>query len=220
MGLISSIEVRNSNKKDQDLPEGIIVENIHDIGLVENFFTKDECKKFIDLYDKAKQLNLTFNRQEGEKIPSTMKQDETYSPFGDCYVMERLFDPKLLNLFLSRFWKVYERYVSEYGDVMGGYGHQINALRVQETQIGGGYHIWHYESQHRYADRFATFMVYFNDVQEGGETEFLRQHLRFKPQAGNLIIWPAGYTHMHRGNPPISNKKIAMTGWTEWSKSD
>ena len=138
MGLISSIEERNSNQKDQDLPEGIIVENIHDIGLVENFFTKDECKKFIDLYDKAKQLNLTFNRQEGEKIPSTMKQDETYSPFGDCYVMERLFDPKLLNLFLSRFWKVYERYVSEYGDVMGGYGHQINALRVQETQIGGG----------------------------------------------------------------------------------
>ena len=47
---------------------------------------------------------------------------------------------------------------------------------------------------------------------DGGETEFIYQQKRFKAEKGTVLIWPAGYTHMHRGNPPLSNKYIA-TGW-------
>ena len=55
-----------------------------------------------------------------------------------------------------------------------------------------------------------------NDVEEGGELEFLHQNLRFKPRKGDFLIWPAHFTHMHRGNPPISNTKYIATGWYEW----
>ena len=44
-------------------------------------------------------------------------------------------------------------------------------------------------------------MVYLNDVTEGGETEFLYQKCRFKPKK-MWIVWPAQFTHVHRGNPP------------------
>ena len=55
-------------------------------------------------------------------------------------------------------------------------------------------------------------MVYLNDVEEGGETEFLYQQLKIKPSKGRVVIWPGSFTHLHRGNPPMSTKYIA-TGW-------
>ena len=30
-----------------------------------------------------------------------------------------------------------------------------------------------------------------------------------------MVIWPAYFTHLHRGNPPISNEKWIVTGWYE-----
>ena len=57
-----------------------------------------------------------------------------------------------------------------------------------------------------------AWMVYLNDVEEGGETEFLYQKRKVKPKKGTILIWPGGYTHLHRGNPPMSDKYIA-TGW-------
>ena len=60
-------------------------------------------------------------------------------------------------------------------------------------------------------------MLYLNTVEEGGETEFLYQSVRFKPVKNTLLIWPAGYTHTHRGNPPLSNEKYIVTGWVEWA---
>ena len=59
-------------------------------------------------------------------------------------------------------------------------------------------------------------MLYLNDVKEGGETEFLYQHKRYQPKEGTLLIFPAGFTHTHRGNPPISNDKYIVTGWLEF----
>ena len=55
-------------------------------------------------------------------------------------------------------------------------------------------------------------MVYMNDVDEGGETEFLYQQKKIKPKTGRVVIFPASFTHQHRGNPPMSNKYI-ITGW-------
>ena len=30
---------------------------------------------------------------------------------------------------------------------------------------------------------------------------------------GRLIIFPAGFTHTHRGNPPLGQEKIILTTW-------
>ena len=56
-------------------------------------------------------------------------------------------------------------------------------------------------------------MIYLNDVEEGGETEFLYQPKRIKAEKGKIVIFPADFMHTHRGNPPISNEKYVLTGW-------
>ena len=86
--------------------------------------------------------------------------------------------------------------------------------KLQYTPIGGGYHIWHFENDAMsVASRILTWTIYLNDVEEGGETEFLYQHKRVKAEKGNILIFPASFTHTHRGNPPISGDKYILTGW-------
>jgi hypothetical protein len=61
--------------------------------------------------------------------------------------------------------------------------------------------------------RAFVWSVYLNDVKEGGETEFLHFSKRVKPKKGRIVIWPAGFPYLHRGNPPISNEKYLLTSW-------
>ena len=58
-------------------------------------------------------------------------------------------------------------------------------------------------------------MYYLNDIEEGGETEFVYQdRLKIKPTTGTLLIWTAGFTHTHRALPIINYEpKYLITGW-------
>ena len=84
---------------------------------------------------------------------------------------------------------------------------------IQKTEPTQGYHSFHTENTtYDLYCRSMAWMTYLNNVKEGGETEFLYQKMKVKPKKGTTLIWPGGYTHMHRGNPPMEDKYIA-TGW-------
>ena len=108
-----------------------------------------------------------------------------------------------------------EKYVNEYEALMD-YRYQQVYLNVQRTKPGEGYHSFHFEKGSLGTNRrVAATMMYLNTVEEGGETEFLYQHKRFKPVAGQVLIWPAGFTHVHRGLPPLKGEKYIATSWLE-----
>jgi hypothetical protein len=57
-------------------------------------------------------------------------------------------------------------------------------------------------------------MIYLNDMPDGeAETEFFHQRRRIKPTAGTVVIWPAGFTHTHKGNTVLTQDKYILTGW-------
>ena len=86
--------------------------------------------------------------------------------------------------------------------------------KLQKTEIGGGFHTWHCEdSSLGVSNRILVWTIYLNDVEEGGETEFLYHAYREKAEKGKICIFPANYMATHRGNPPISNEKYIVTGW-------
>lgn len=87
--------------------------------------------------------------------------------------------------------------------------------KIQKTEVGGGFHRFHYENSFRYI-RWGVTSLYLNDVKDGGETEFIYQNMRIKPKRGNFIMFPAGHTHVHRGNPPLSNTKYITTSWIHY----
>ncbi len=63
------------------------------------------------------------------------------------------------------------------------------------------------------ANRALAFMWYLNDVEEGGETEFIAQNIKIKPKAGRLAIFPANWTHLHKGNAAMSNDKYIVNSF-------
>jgi hypothetical protein len=114
--------------------------------------------------------------------------------------------------------KAAKEYFEKYPFIHTAGSHAVVDFKIQKTRKGEGFTGWHYESgdlQHN--RRFLTFMFYLNDVRQGGETEFYYQNLKFKPSAGDLLIWPAGFTHMHKGHPPKKETKYIITTWAEYT---
>jgi hypothetical protein len=91
-------------------------------------------------------------------------------------------------------------------------------MKMQKTIPGAGYHVWHAEQGNGPSEstRGLVYSVYLNTLDEdgAGETEFLYQQLRIPPKENTLIIWPAAFTHAHRGNVVFgSTPKYIITGW-------
>ena len=65
--------------------------------------------------------------------------------------------------------------------------------------------------------RVFAFMTYLNDVKEGGSTYFSHYDLEIQPIKGLTLIWPAEWTHAHRGNILKAGKKYIITGWINFT---
>ena len=65
--------------------------------------------------------------------------------------------------------------------------------------------------------RIFVFMTYLNDVEEGGSTFFSHYDLEIKPKKGLTLIWPAEWTHAHKGNILKKGKKYIITGWINFA---
>ncbi|MCE9678722.1 2OG-Fe(II) oxygenase [Shewanella sp. AS1] len=89
----------------------------------------------------------------------------------------------------------------------------------------GGYPHWHSEQfpqlgHNEALHRVVLYMYYLNDVAEGGETEFFYQGRKVQPKKGTMVIAPAGFTHSHRGNMPVSNDKYIATSWVMFNRAE
>ena len=105
-----------------------------------------------------------------------------------------------------------------FGAIQGLGRHQLNPdVKIQKTTPSEGYHVWHCEhGDIQSSTRVILVMLYLNDVEEGGETEFLYQSRRIEPKMGRLVFCPAFFTHTHRGNPPLRGSKYMMNGWLQY----
>jgi len=105
-------------------------------------------------------------------------------------------------------------YIDEHPS-LGNHNLVSTAVKVQKTQPKGGFHIWHCEQKGiRDSLRQLVWTIYLNDIPEGeGETEFLEYGVRVKPKKGDVCIFPASWTHTHRGNPVYTVDKYIATGW-------
>lgn len=65
--------------------------------------------------------------------------------------------------------------------------------------------------------RVFGIILYLNDVEEGGETDFLDYQLSIKPEKGKLLIFPCNYLFRHQGNIPISDDKYIVTAFINFA---
>ena len=186
------------------------------VGVYNNAFTNEFCDSLIQHYEFCVESGIAEDRKKSENISKHVK-DDTQIYWSREPEISLSLTRDLYKEFNNIFWQCYKPYIDEYSSLKDAEAINIYNVKTQKTKIGQGYHIWHFESAARaYANRVLTFMLYLNDVEEGGETELLYQSRRIKPQKGTLTMFPASFTHTHRGNPPLSNDKYIVTGWVEF----
>lgn len=131
----------------------------------------------------------------------------------DLYNLQTFMDAHPLETFNTALWTHWQEYTNVYGHLKKVPMYSLHQ-KVQKTPTGGGYHVWHDEQTDLiHSTRCMVWMIYLNDDFDGGETEFLYQAKRVKPETGKLLLWPAGYTHAHRGGLVTAGTKYVITGW-------
>lgn len=194
------------------------VEHDNFIGVYDNAVSDEFCDRLIEYFEWVQKSNRTYGRMESEHI----KKDESCNlnptdPQSISFATPNI--AGFLGEFNDAFWNTcYADYLKRYGVLSDYAQHTIYTYKVQKTHPGGGYHVWHSEDGDRaHSGRLGVYILYLNDVDEGGETEFLYMHKRVSPKKGRLVIFPPNYPWAHRGNPPLSGVKYIMTGWLEFT---
>jgi len=174
------------------------------------------CDKLINYYEETSVGSYTQRRL------STIGQTDT-SAFLMKDLAPQTYSRDTISLYLDEFhntfWKIWhENYTKKYKFLDAIDPVTIYSYKVQKTLPSEGYHIWHSEATSiAVSQRIGAYTVYLNNVEEGGETEFLYQSIRVLPKKGDLCIFPSAWTHPHRGNPPLSGVKYILTGWIEFT---
>jgi hypothetical protein len=186
------------------------------IAIYRDVYPEGYCQHLISEFDRLVESGAGVNRQRGEGAPKHRKNDTQLGLNFGVHTAAEFNGTPATRVFFDGLQQCYDHYTEEFSSLKDGNIH-ATAMKMQRTNPGGGYHVWHAEQGNKeHAERVLVYMLYLNDLgeQDGGETEFLYQRLRFRPEANTMIIWPAAYTHTHRGNTVLGNQsKYIVTGW-------
>lgn len=213
----------------KELPSLINPDKTHEmvfnegIGVIENYASKEWCKILIDAFEMYSKQKLSKNILDDHFHIDAIGDGKTQFASGqlgrkDEQLYLEVADTTLAAHTNAIIGSAFEQYAREYQGVTNSADPVSSwTCKIQKTKAGGGYHIWHCEDgAFVYRDRVLTWMIYLNDipVENGGATDFLHQNCSFQPTTGTMVMWPATYTHMHRGAFLTGDTpKYIATGW-------
>lgn len=202
------------------------------IGIFPNAASEEYCEKVINRFEYIQATRPTergrvWTRQEFEQVNTIVKENDTYFVGADASdqlplekkdIVLMSQDAPLLLEFNEIIWKCYDEYIKKYGIMTALNSHKVSpTVRLQKYTPSQGYHVWHCDADSNIRSRrIIVITLYLNTVEDGGETEFLYQNVRVPPVTGTLVLFPGGWTHTHRGNPPLKGIKYILTSWLEY----
>jgi len=176
-----------------------------------NAYSKEYCDAVIQSFERMSSMNKTYFQN------GIHKNSDERIVFDWAAGGEQMFhnDFPLCIHFYEVLNKIYkELYLEKYEILKTFFQHTPKGMSVQKTLPHQGYHAWHTEvANNASSARVIAYTLYLNDVEEGGETEFLYQGVKIKPETGKLALFPTSFTHPHRGNPIYTGEKYIISGW-------
>jgi len=186
------------------------------IGIYGDVYPEGYCQHLISEFDRLESFGAGSNRIQSEEAKRHEKNDYQIGLSLRGHDAKDFDGKNVVPIFFDGLQKCYEEYVSMYSSLSNG-RIRGTVMKMQRTGPGGGYHVWHGEQGNGdQANRVLVYMLYLNTLEpeEAGETEFLYQQERYRPIENTMILWPAAYTHTHRGNTVFGNRsKYIVTGW-------
>ena len=186
------------------------------IRIYEEVYPEGYCNHLISEFERLVSSGAGSNRQIGEGAKKHSKDDMQLEFNIGSHTINMFEESPSQDVFFSGLQSCFERYLGEFSSLSEASIHGT-AMKMQRTSPGGGYHVWHGEQGNGvHANRVLVYSLYLNTLspEEAGETEYLYQRRRINPIENSLVIWPASFTHTHRGNTVLGERsKYIVTGW-------
>lgn len=175
-----------------------------------NFLTQEECQALIAIADSTLRPSTVSNHKD-EVITSNYRTSSTSD----------------LHYFNSPYLNYIDNKIANFLGLYHFLGETLQAQKYSPGQYYKEHCDYFYPSRKEYktytewmGQRTWTFMVYLNDVEEGGETYFKRLKLNVKPEQGKAIFWNNLYRNgtpnpktIHEATPPKKGNKYVITKW-------
>ncbi len=126
---------------------------------------------------------------------------------------------EIFKTYFDKLFECYKNYIEEWPFLKEiAQNLEIGSFNLQKYKPGQHFKKVHTErASINSLHRIFAFMTYLNDVQEGGSTYFTHYDIEIQPQEGLTLIWPAEWTHAHKGNILKKGSKYIITGWINFA---
>jgi prolyl 4-hydroxylase len=170
------------------------------------------CDEIIAYFESNKNKQKRGVTSSGGNLDVKNSVDIKLSPKDIKLPGNEVFEKYFHNLF-----SCYQEYVTEWPFLTTfAENLQVGSFNLQRYQSGQ-----HFQKTHTERGSLATlhrvfaWMTYLNDVDKknGGSTFFSHYDLEVQPRKGLTLIWPAEWTHAHKGNLLKADSKYIITGW-------
>jgi len=189
----------------------------------DKFLNKKTCQSFIDAFEFRTDLQAPGQVMLPSGEDAILSSNKKSTDIGLCF-----YNYNLLNLggefvfpieeFKSKINSSLKRYKEKYIQI-----NNINKwdiyprFNIQRYHPGEAYFGWHCEKNTKDVDyikeRMLVWTVYLNTVTDGGNLEFQSPYMKIPAVEGRLCIFPAEWTHTHRGVVSKTQTKYIITGW-------
>ena len=171
-------------------------------------FSQEECKEIIENIEYFENNKLLFHDKS-----KLHREDHKSICIDNTLVVDLPATQRVSQLLLPKFKPCVDEYINRFS-LLNTNKFLVYSVKLKKIEAGSGFHEWHYENGSILnSTRAFVIQLYLNDDFDGGETEFLYQNRREEAVAGDVILFRAGYTHVHRGNPPLGGTKYIATSW-------
>lgn len=130
------------------------------------------------------------------KIEDTIGQD-----------YKEVFFNNLNNLFFENFDPIEKDYMNQYGIFTTW--HDMYCV----LKYGVGQKFTNHIDDHPDYHRRISTVYYLNENYTGGEINFPRFNITFKPKANQMIVFPSTYVYNHSVSPVIEGERYAVVSW-------
>jgi len=172
------------------------------------YIPTEVCDNLIDLYNSEQDSWEDGQCGRGGVTPHWKKCKE-------LFISPNEFNTKLKE-YLDHLSKCLDLYKERYSfcDDVGLYSLKDNNIKIQHYKPGDGFYKWHMENGGVGNSKFRhlVFMTYLNTLDNAG-TEFYYQKNTTPCEKGLTVIWPAAWTHTHKGVINNDGEKYIITGW-------
>ena len=182
------------------------------------YMSEEICDEVLDFYNNNKSLQISGTIGSDEKNDGSQNK---FDPIVNveakkCTQLNIIPNAQELTLYNIHLQAILDDYKQKYkwADFVNTYD-IIENMIIQHYKPGEGFYKWHME-QNGYPDvvyRHLVFMTYLNDVENGGTEFYHFPDLKIQARKGLTLIWPAGWTHTHKGVISNVDEKYIITGW-------